>query len=414
MRPFSNKQRLLALTVSFVFALVATAAGQNGIREVTGSYTIDHAASENPDRVVQSVTKRQNISRQDLDDLYGKLEAPESITISYNNGLATIETSAGGAPVTFQTDGVSRSSTRPDGTSVSVRAEFKGNSLTVSSLGGNSDFTLVFTSLEGGKRLSVTRRVTTPYLNETVFAESVYNKVSGYTDDSASSGSYPGTDDRNQDVYNGGNDTYSSSSSSSGDSGGYSDSAPPAGQAPIRSNGTYAVTPGTVVSGTLETLVTTNASQENDPFRITVESPSELRGAVIEGNITGIERTGKITGRSKLTLSFSSITFTNGRRFDFAGVVTAVKGLNGENFSVNNEGQVESRSRTRQTMKRSGLGAGLGAIIGGLLGGGKGALIGATIGAGAGAGSMIPGGKGDLELQPGTTVTISATGPGGR
>ena len=413
MRFFSTNsidRKLVALIIFAIGAFALIAKGQTGASSISGSYAIDTSASEDPAWIVRGVAQRQNLSSADQRDLSAKLEAPATFSIYVNGNNVTIE-AAGSAPVTVQADGVARRAPGAGDSTASLRASFRGNSLNVSRIANSSDFTLVFTPIDDGSKLSVTRRVTTPYLSETVFAESVYSRTSGYSGDTSSSSGYPRDDNASTGGY-GDDDSYSSSSSS--DSGGYSDSAPPVGGSAQPVNGNYAVAPGAVMSGRLENLISTRATQENDPFRITVDSPSEFAGAVIEGYVTGIERTGRVAGRSKLTLNFRSITLRDGRTYDFAGVVTGVTAQDGENLSVNDEGQVEGGSRTRETLKRSGVGAGLGAIIGGILGGGKGALIGATIGAGAGAGSMIPGGRGDLEIEQGSTITISATGPGGR
>jgi outer membrane lipoprotein SlyB len=73
---------------------------------------------------------------------------------------------------------------------------------------------------------------------------------------------------------------------------------------------------------------------------------------------------------------------------------------------VDEEGNVETSSRTRDTTVRTGGGAAIGAIIGAIAGGGKGAAIGALIGAGVGAGSVFIQGQKDLILEPGSEMTV--------
>lgn len=102
----------------------------------------------------------------------------------------------------------------------------------------------------------------------------------------------------------------------------------------------------------------------------------------------------------------------NGRDYDFAGIIDAVRTSNGEEVRVNNEGVVrEEDSQTERTVVRSGIGAALGAIIGGIAGGGKGAAIGAAVGAGAGAGTVLVQGRDDLDLVRGTEFTIRSSAP---
>lgn len=394
MKFLTRRTLLTIVAVLAITGLSITAEAQSpGGYQLEGSYVLDRASSEDSASILESVADREGATANELSDLESKLEAPETVRIEIDGKRVTLKTSMSSSPVTFFADGIARSSQRPDGSSVSVKAGFRGQELTISSLGGESDYTLIFIPVEGGRSMRVTRRITTSYLRETVFADSIYRRSDDLT---------------GQDAY-GDDRGYSSS-----DSGGYSDSAPVYAKSQPGRNGSYAVPAGTTVTGVLENLVTTKASQENDRFRITVESPEEFRGAVIEGYLTGIERTGKVSGRSKVTFNFETITMADGRTYDFAGVLQGITDTEGDDVAVNDEGEVRSKSRTAETAKRSGIGAGLGAIIGGIFGGGKGAIIGATVGAGAGAGSMIPGGRDDLELEPGTKITIQTTGPAGR
>ena len=81
---------------------------------------------------------------------------------------------------------------------------------------------------------------------------------------------------------------------------------------------------GAVLAGTLENDVNTKVSQNNDRFRMTVQSPDQFRGAVIEGYLSGIDRSGKISGRSQITFNFESIRLSSGQNYDFAGYLQSV------------------------------------------------------------------------------------------
>lgn len=392
-------------------ALVPAAAQTNGGYLLQGTYTIDRNASENAEAILENVSRRESPTAAERSDLATKLEAPETITISIEGTRVTLETSLGGAPAVFTADGVARSSRRADGSTVSLKAGFTGDVLTISSLGGESDYTLTFAPEDDGRSMRVTRRITTSYLSQTVFADSIYRRSDAYDTTATITDDNPATDvPDDDDGWSDSNDSVVFNPQPSTDD-----------RDPVRRDpdyrrsprtGTFAVPSGTILSGSLDGFVTTKSSIEGDPFRIKVESPAEFRGAVIEGYISDIERTGKISGRSKVTFNFESIVFADGRRYDFAGVLQKITDKDGDEIKINDEGEARSKSRTGETAKRSGIGAGLGAIIGGILGGGKGAIIGATIGAGAGAGSMIPGGRDDLEIGPEATLTIQSTGPG--
>jgi ferric-dicitrate binding protein FerR (iron transport regulator) len=108
-----------------------------------------------------------------------------------------------------------------------------------------------------------------------------------------------------------------------------------------------------------------------------------------------------------VTFNFERITLRDGRAYDFAGFVSGVRDHMGKEVRVDNEGTAQGDSQTRETAKRGGIGAGLGALIGAIAGGAKGAVI----GGGAGAGSVIVGGRDDVRLMPGSTVTIEAASP---
>jgi len=144
-----------------------------------------------------------------------------------------------------------------------------------------------------------------------------------------------------------------------------------------------------------------------------VRSPSQYEGATIEGFVSSVNRGGRITGRSEMTLNFDTIRLSDGRSYRFAGILENVRTPNGDVVRVDNEGAVRESDQTNKTIQRTAIGTAVGAIIGAIAGGGKGAAIGAVVGAGAGAGSVYVQGRNDLELTSGTEITVRATGPRG-
>jgi len=91
------------------------------------------------------------------------------------------------------------------------------------------------------------------------------------------------------------------------------------------------------------------------------------RGADVVAKLVDDKQSGKLTGKTVLTLDLESVVL-NGRTVDVQ----------------TQEITQESESRTRQTATRSGGGAALGAIIGAIAGGGRGAAVGAVTGGAAG------------------------------
>lgn len=360
---------------------------------LTGTYRLDAARSEDTNDIAERALGggAPSNSEAQKSDLENKLQAPEQVIIEVRGNQVTLA-SSNASQLTFTADGRDRTETSPDGKTLRVRATLRSQELTVSSLGGETDYTIVFTPIDGGRALKVTRRITTDYLRETVFAESVYEK----TDQTARFGNSPNYDDDG--AYSSNDDNRSAST------GNYPTTK--AGR-----TGDFIVPNGTIVTGILEKGIDTKASQNNDRFQMVVQSPNEYRGAIVEGYISGVNRSGKVSGRSQITFNFERIRLSNGRAYDFNGFLQSVTDENGKTVKVDAEGAAQGDSQTKETVKRGGIGAGIGAIIGAIAGGGKGAAIGAILGGGAGAGSVILQGKDDLQLKAGSTITVQTSSP---
>jgi hypothetical protein len=361
---------------------------------LTGTYQIDLARSENAREIAERAARNNNIGAAEREDLEGKLDAPEQIAIDARGRQVTIASSKA-APITITADGTTRTE-NVGGRTIRLRAALLGEELTVSSLGGETDYTVIFASIDGGRSLKITRRITTDYLRQTVFVDSIYNKTDSVARLGIDGGGYS---DDNDGAY------------SSNDPNDYPNSNAPYPQTRPGRRGEYVVPNGTIITGTLENEIDTKVSQNNDRFRLTVNAPNEYRGAVIEGYLSGINRSGQVSGRSQITFNFERIRLQNGQTYDFAGYLQSVTDENGKNVRIDTEGTARGDSQTKETVKRGGIGAGIGAVIGAIAGGAKGAAIGAIIGAGAGAGSVIIEGRDDLRLRQGSTVTVQSSSP---
>ncbi len=356
---------------------------------LTGTYRLDTARSESVADILSSTTA-SGTNKQDLES---KLEAPEQIALMVQGNQVTLA-STKASPITVIADGREKTEAS-GGRTVRVKATLRGDVLTVSSLGGETDYTITFTSADRGQTLKVTRRITTDYLTETIFAESVYSKSDSVARLGIDNGPVPAADD-----------TYSSNDPA--------DTDPQNGGAPsvVTSRiGEFIVPNGTVIAGVLENPIDTKVSQNNDRFRLTVQSPDEFRGAIVEGYISGVGRSGQVSGRSNVTFNFTKITLRDGKAYDFAGNLQSIKDAQGKEVKVDAEGTAKGDSQTKETAKRGGIGAGAGALIGAILGGGKGAAIGAIIGGGAGAGSVVVQGRDDIKLQQGSVITVTSSSP---
>ncbi|MBS1811947.1 MAG: hypothetical protein JST84_27545 [Acidobacteria bacterium] len=183
--------------------------------------------------------------------------------------------------------------------------------------------------------------------------------------------------------------------------------------APVRSRTPnkprFAIAPDTAVKIRLETPISTKTNQEGDKFTAFVVEPQEYEGAVVEGHIAKLKRSGKLTGQTELALEFDRITFKDGTTSDFRAQVERVYATE-KVKTIDDEGNVQSGDTTKDTTIRSAGGAAIGAIIGAIGGGGKGAAIGAILGATVGAGSVFIQGK-DLQFDQGTEIQVRTLGP---
>ncbi|MBS1809295.1 MAG: hypothetical protein JST84_14115 [Acidobacteria bacterium] len=159
----------------------------------------------------------------------------------------------------------------------------------------------------------------------------------------------------------------------------------------------------------LTSPLNTKTNREGDQFTARVVSPSAYVNATVVGHIARITHSGKATGKTEMLLAFDEITMPDGQSAPFEAQVEKV--YDGATVkTVDEEGNVQTGSRTKDTATRGAGGAALGAIIGGIAGGGKGAAIGAVLGGAAGAGSVyVQSGK-DIIFEPGTEMMIRSLG----
>jgi hypothetical protein len=169
-----------------------------------------------------------------------------------------------------------------------------------------------------------------------------------------------------------------------------------------------AVPVGTEMKIRLNSEIDTKDSRDGDKFTAVVLTPSKYADATVEGHIAKIDQSGKMKGRTSLVLAFDTLNFSNGTSRTIAAQVVRVYGEDSAK-KVDEEGNVQSGSKTSTTVKRTGGGAAAGAVIGAIAGGGKGAAIGAAIGAGVGAGSTYIQGSNKVKLEPGTEILIKTT-----
>jgi hypothetical protein len=168
---------------------------------------------------------------------------------------------------------------------------------------------------------------------------------------------------------------------------------------------TRIVPSGTQLRIRLSDTLSSKEARAGDRFTATVVNPSKYEEARVSGHIRSIKKSGRVQGRTTMTLSFDSIRLSDGRSAPFRAEVLRIYDAD-SGQKVDEEGRVESGSRGKQTLKRSGIGAAAGAVIGGIAGGGKGAAIGTIVGGAAGAGSIAVNGSKELKIERGTEMLI--------
>jgi hypothetical protein len=357
--------------------------GANGYqgRDLTGTYRIASTQNDDARGAVDDATRNLSLAERQriYDSLLRRLDPPQMLAID-RRGTAVTIASTRAPQISFTADGREQVETTQNGRTIRVRAQLSGNQLSISRTGDRADdFTVTFDSVDGGRRLLVTRSLYSDRISQPVTVKTYYDRTS---------------DIAQLDLYNT-NREY------------------PSGGSTGEAVGSFIIPNGTQLVASLNENLTTESARQNQRFTMTVRSPGQFEGARIEGYVASINRGGRVTGRSEMSLDFDTIRLRDGRSYRFAGILESVRTSNGEIVNVDNEGAVRDSDQTNKTVTRTAIGSAVGAIIGAIAGGGKGAAIGAVVGATAGAGSVYVQGPNDLELYPGTEVTVRSTGPRG-
>lgn len=168
----------------------------------------------------------------------------------------------------------------------------------------------------------------------------------------------------------------------------------------------------TIMRVELLSNLATDASQKGDRFEAKVVEPAEYEGAIVLGQVTRVQRPGKVKGTAELQLAFEQIRLPDGRSAQMSAQVIEVlpTGTSQGVGKVDQEGGVKGKDSTKGDVAKVGAATGIGAVIGAIFGGGSGAAVGATIGAGVGtAGVMRERGK-DIYLYTGQQLRIRTAG----
>lgn len=158
---------------------------------------------------------------------------------------------------------------------------------------------------------------------------------------------------------------------------------------------------GTTMSIELRTAVASNTSQIEDRVEgvlrraVVVDGVDVVpAGAAVTGVVTEAQRSGRVKGRARLAVRFSSIVVDDAPTA--IGTAAIVR---------------EAAATKKEDAAKIGIGAGAGAIVGAIKGGKKGAVVGGTVGAGAGTGVVLATRGDEVEIAAGAMVTTTLTRP---
>jgi hypothetical protein len=349
-------------------------------RDLNGTFRLNTSRGDDVRTAVDNATRNLSLAERQrvYDSLLRRFDPPQMLAID-RRGTAVTIASTRAPQISFTADGREQVESTPSGRSVRVRANFTGDALTITRTGERAnDFTVTFDPSDDGRELLVTRTLYSDRVTQPVTVRTYYDRTS---------------DVAQLNIY----DTNREGNTGVGDV----------------ATGSYTVPNGTEIVAVLNNDLSTQNVREGDRFTMTVRSPGQYDGATVEGSVVSINRGGRISGRSEMTLDFDTIRMRDGRSYRFAGILESVRTTNGDVVRVDNEGAVRDSDQTNKTIQRTAIGTAVGAIIGAIAGGGKGAAIGAIVGAGAGAGSVYVQGPNDLDLNAGTELTVRSTGPRG-
>ena len=77
--------------------------------------------------------------------------------------------------------------------------------------------------------------------------------------------------------------------------------------------GDFIVPAGTRLVATLNEALSTKTTHDRDRFSLTVSSPSQYRGAIIEGLVSSVNASGRVSGTADMALNFQTIAQRNSR-----------------------------------------------------------------------------------------------------
>lgn len=156
---------------------------------------------------------------------------------------------------------------------------------------------------------------------------------------------------------------------------------------------------GTDLVLTLETPVSSETAQPDQPVRARVAKPVVISGmevipagARMTGAVVSAERAGRVKGRASIALRFNEVVVMNTPyRITTSRIAREAEATKGEDAT------------------KIGIATGVGTAIGAIAGGKKGAAIGAGVGGGAGTGAVLATRGKEVTIPAGATLRTEIT-----
>jgi type IV secretion system protein VirB10 len=184
---------------------------------------------------------------------------------------------------------------------------------------------------------------------------------------------------------------------------------------------TVTIPAGTKIPLSLKQAISTKNAREGDSVYAETAFPYVIgdrvivpAGSYVQGNISHVERAGRVKGRAELLMHFTSIIFPSGYTVMLPASVENTPGADDKSVK-DSEGTIQQDKDTGKKIEESAKGAVYGASGGALAGGLSSGVNGARVGAGAGAAAavawtMLKRGS-DVKLDVGTSIEMEIQRP---
>jgi hypothetical protein len=164
---------------------------------------------------------------------------------------------------------------------------------------------------------------------------------------------------------------------------------------------TVTIPAGTTLSLALQSEVSSKSSAVEDRVNATLRRGIVVdgvtavpAGATVSGYVTEATRSGRVKGRARVGVRFTSLRAGDGRHDIRTAVISR-----------------QARATKKQDAAKIGIGAGAGAVVGAVAGGKKGAAIGSAVGGAGGTGVVLATRGEEVTLARGSVVTTRLTAP---